>query len=517
MVGLLLGDILRRQARPTGRPGRAALIMGDEVWSYRALDEAADRIAHVLRAAGVGVGDRVGLLDRNCPLWVAVYFAAARLGAVLVPLNFWHRAGELAAALNDAGAAVVVAGGEYAAVLEEVQAAAPTVRRWLWYDRPGCAPAEDLRALMAGAPTTAVEATIDEREPHIILYTSGTTGHPKGAVLSHRAHVLHAQIFALKCRMVEEDVWLNLYPLFHTGGMDCGVLPAFSVGATVVLLRHPEPEAILEAVARHRVSAFMTVPTLWRRICAVAAGGRYDTSSLCRTAGSSDAMPRDLLEEVMGRFRAPYIQTYGLTEGGCILTYLDPADALRKLGAAGRPHVACELRLRARDGGPAPPGEAGEIVARTEHVMNGYWGRPEETAAALEEGWLRTGDLGRIDEEGYLWIVGRAKDIIISGGENIDPAEVENCLRGHPAVAEVAAIGAPDAEWGEHVVAVVVPRPGVSPAEAELIEYVRPRLAGYKRPRRVVFVDALPRTASTGKVRKAVLRTQFGGEASGRA
>jgi fatty-acyl-CoA synthase len=508
-MGLLLGDLLRRQASATGRPDRPALIMDDEVWSYRRLDATADRLANLLIGLGVAPGDRVALLDRNCPFWVAVYFAAARCGAILVPLNFWHRAGELHYALDDAGAAVVIASGAYAGVLAEVRPRAAAVRRWLWYDRPDAPPDEDLPALLAQARSAPPAVAIDERDPHIILYTSGTTGHPKGAVLSHRAHVLHAQMFALKLRMVEEDVWLNLYPLFHTGGMDCGVLPAFAVGATVVLLRHPEPEGILAAIERRRVSAFMAVPALWRRICAAAAAGRHDTASLRRTAGSSDAMPRDLLEEVMGRFRAPYIQTYGLTEGGCILTYLDPADALRKLGAAGKPHAACDLRLEDPAGGPVAAGATGEIVARTEHVMNGYWGKPEETARALRDGWLRTGDLGRLDEEGYLWIAGRAKDIIISGGENIDPAEIEHCLRAHPAVAEVAVIGAPDPEWGEQVVAVVVPRPGTRPTAAELIEHVRPRLAGYKRPKRVEFVDALPRTASTGKVQKTVLRERF--------
>jgi fatty-acyl-CoA synthase len=510
-VGLLLGDLLRRQALSTGRPNRVALLMDDEVWTYRDLDRAANRLANLLVAHGVRPGDRVGLLDRNCPFWVAAYFAAARAGAILVPLNFWHRAGELAFTLGDAGVSVVLASGAYAGVLEEARPDAATVRRWLWYDRADAAPEEDLAGLLERAADAPPAVAIDERDPHVILYTSGTTGRPKGAVLDHRAHVLHAAMFALKLRMVEEDVWLNLYPLFHTGGMDCGVLPAFTVGATVVLARHPEPEGILDLVARRRVSAFMTVPTLWRRICRVAVEGRHDTTSLRRTAGSSDAMPADLLDEVTGRFGAPYIQTYGLTEGGCILTYLDPADARRKLGAAGRPHAACDLRLETADGAPTPAGAVGEIVARTEHAMHGYWNRPEETARTLKDGWLRTGDLGRLDDEGYLWITGRAKDIIISGGENIDPAEIEQCLRQHPAVAEVAVIGLPDPEWGEQVLAVVVARDGEAASAEDLIAFARPRLAGYKRPRRVAFVQALPRTASTGKVQKAMLRQQFRG------
>lgn len=484
--------------------------MDDEVWSFRQLDEAANQVANLLIELGIVPGDRVALLDRNCPLWVAIYFGAARCGALLVPLNFWHRAGELAYALNDSGTRLVIASGDFAPVLEEVRSLAPGVEHWLWYDRADSAPETDLRARMAEMPAAEPAIRLAEHEPHIILYTSGTTGFPKGALMSHRAHILHATMFALKLRIVEEDIWLNLYPLFHTGGTDCGILPAFSVGATVVLLRHPDPAGILAAVERHRVTAFMAVPTLWRRICQLAAAGGYDTSSLRRTAGSSDAMPRDLLDEVTSRFQAPYIQTYGLTEAGCILTYLDPADALRKLGAAGKPHLACELRLVDRDNREVRTGEMGELLARTEHVMNGYWGRPVETARALEDGWLRTGDLGRFDDEGYLWIVGRAKDLIISGGENIDPAEVEQCLRQHPAVAEVAVIGLPDQEWGEQVVAVVVLTVGSQGDASALIEYVRPRLAGYKRPRRVEFIDALPRTA-TGKIQKALLRERYRG------
>ena len=509
-MALLIGDVLARQASVTGRPDRAALIMDDKVWTYRQLDEAAHQLANALLGLGTRPGDRVALLDRNSPFWVVVYFAVARAGAVLVPLNFWHRAGELAFSLNDAGASLVIASGDFADVLEETRPLAPGVSQWLWFNHPGAPPEEDVAALMARSSSRPPGMPLDERATHIILYTSSTTGQPKGAMLSHRAHVLQAWMFALKLRIVEEDVWLNVYPLFHTGGMDCGVLPAFSVGATVVLLRHPDAETILATVERRRVSAFMTVPTLWRRVCAAAAEGRFDTRSLRRTAGSSDAMPRDLLEEVTARFAAPYIQTYGLTEAGCILTYLDPADASRKLGAAGKPHGACDLRLVSLAGAPVGAGEVGEVLARTEHVMNGYWNKPRETERALVDGWLRTGDLGRLDEEGYLWIVGRAKDIIISGGENIDPAEIEQCLGGHPAVAEVAVIGVPDPEWGEQVLAVVVPN-GLAPNGEDLIEFVRPRLAGFKRPRRVEFVDALPRTVSTGKVRKAVLRARYGG------
>ena len=472
--------------------------------TFAQLYAAASQVARVLAERGIGKGDRVALLGRNSAEWVAAYYGAALCGAVLVPLNFWYRAGEVAYVLEDSGAKIVLLEPEYAGIVD--------------------AACEQLRLEEAVSfneqGTSLPEVALDERDAHIILYTSGTTGFPKGAVMSHRAHVLHAMTFALHTGARADDVYLNVYPLFHTGGTDCAVLPYHFSGATVGLLRDPKPDAILSAIERWRVSAMMAVPTVWRRLVDSPDLERTDLSSFERAMGSSDAMPRDLLEQVMGAFRATWTQTYGLTEAGCILTYLPPADHTRKIGSAGKLHAQADLFIAdaARDDDPDWPlrpehqlaaGETGEVVARTEHVMNEYWGKPEQTAAALRNGCLRTGDLGYLDDEGYLFIAGRLKDVIISGGEKIYPAEVEPQLRAYPGVRELALVGVPDREWGESVLAAIVSESGAQIDAEAFKRWARARVAGYKTPRHVAFVDELPRTTGTGKVQKALLREHF--------
>lgn len=534
---MLIGDILRRQAAPTGRPHKAALLYEGEHVSYAALNAQANRLAHALLALGVRPGDRVALLGRNSPAWVAAFYAAARCGVILVPVNFWYRSGELAYVLEHSGARVCLLSAACAPIAEPLRggrqgsgAQASTVERWVWLDaRPDLAvyphAAGDLTvaALTSDAPDTEPSppgGPPNEADPHIILYTSGTTGVPKGAVLSHRAHTLHAATFALYTRAVEEDVYLNVYPLFHTGGTDCAVLPYHYAGATVALLPDPRPEAVLDAMERYRVTAMMAVPTVWRRLVERSDFPRRDLHAFRRAMGSSDAMPVELLAEVVERFHASWTQTYGLTEAGCILTYLAPPDGRRKIGSAGKPHVQAELAIAdpARADDPEWPqrvehrlasGAVGEIVARTDHLMDGYWRQPEQTAAAVRHGWLRTGDLGRLDEEGYLYIAGRLKDVVISGGENIYPAEVEPVLRAYPGIQDLALVGLPDREWGESVLAVVVPQPGAAFDSDGFRTWARSQVAGYKSPRHVAVVDALPRTPGTGKVQKAALREQF--------
>jgi fatty-acyl-CoA synthase len=546
---VLIGDILRRQAAPTGRPDKPALLFEGRPVTFAGLNARANRLANALLGLGLAPGDRVALLGRNSPAWVAAYYAAAKCGAVLVPVNFWYRAGEIGYALRDSGARFCLVAAAHAAAASELRAGpdTPAVERWIWLDeRPqGAVPGDRTVAeLVAGAAEGEPEppgGRPDEHAPHIILYTSGTTGFPKGALLSHRAHVQHAMTFALHTGATEEDVYLNVYPLFHTGGTDCAVLPYHLVGATVALLPDPKAEAVLDALERYRVTAMMAVPTIWRRLVetlaapathsADAAAPRRDLTAFKRAMGSSDAMPLDLLQQVMETFGATWTQTYGLTEAGCILTYLPPADHTRKLGSAGKPHAQADLVIAdaSRAGEPSwptgdghrlPPGQAGEVVARTEHVMNGYWNKPEQTAAALvgagadgahRRPWLRTGDVGYLDEEGYLFIAGRLKDVIISGGEKIYPAEVEPALAGYPGVAELALVGVPDREWGESVLAVVVldDSPAAAAFDGEAFKrWARGRVAGFKTPQRVEVVDALPRT-STGKVQKAILRDRF--------
>ena len=367
-----------------------------------------------------------------------------------------------------------------------------------------------LARLVEESPDDEPEARIDERDGHIILYTSGTTGFPKGTLLSHRAHVLHAASWALESRAVREDVYLCTYPLFHTGGTDCGILPPLYAGASVVLLAWPDARAILDAVERHRVTAFRAVPTIWKRLLAQADFDERDLSSLRRVMAGSDAMAPELVAEIRRRIpNAEYLQNYGLTEAGPVLTFLRPGDPPSKYGSNGTPHAQAEVRIVDEQDQRLPPCVVGEIVARSEHLMTEYWGLPDKTAEALRGGWLHTGDLGYVDEDGYLWITGRKKDVIITGGEHVYPIEVEAILQLHPGVDEVAVIGVPDPEWGESVCAVVVAAAGARPTPNELVAFVRGRLADFKRPRHVVFTDDLPRTGPTRKVQKAVLRERY--------
>jgi fatty-acyl-CoA synthase len=517
---MLIGDIIRRQAAPTGRPHHPAIIHEGGATTFADLHDVATRVARVLTNFGAKPGDRVALLGRNSPEWVAAYYGAALAGVILVPLNYWFRASEVEYALNDSGTTVVLADRDHAPVIAQVRDAGhtPGVRHWAWLDEvatigSGALPA-DLAVRDEALPS------ISEGAPHIILYTSGTTGFPKGAVMSHRAHVLHATTFALHVGAHSGDTYLNVYPLFHTGGTDCALLPFHIVGATVVIMRDPRPDAILDAIAHHRVTAMMAVPTIWRRLIDTPNLASRDLTSFRRAMGSSDAMPLDLLREVVTAFGASWTQTYGLTEAGCILTYLPPDDFERKVGSAGKPHAQADLFVAdpSRDGDPdwplglghrVPTGQVGEVVARTEHLMSHYWGKPAQTEAAIRQGFLRTGDLGSLDDDGYLFIAGRLKDVIISGGEKIYPAEVEPILRAYPGVRDLALVGVPDREWGESVLAAIVSETGNTIDVDDFRRWARARVAGYKVPRHVTMVDDLPRTTGTGKVQKAVLRDRF--------
>ena len=504
---LLIGDILRRRARGPDAD-RTALVFREHTWTYGELNSAATRLANGLIGLGVRRGDRVALLGRNSVEWVVAYFAAAKAGAILVPVSFWYKSAELQHVLADSGTAILIASVDHAEVVgEAIDALAPQPRVvWIGDAAAGLTTAE----LIASSSDVESDSGVRETDPHVILYTSGTTGAPKGAVLSHRAHVLHAATWAAETRAEREDTYLCTYPLFHTGGTDCGILPPLYRGARVVVLPWPDADAILDAIERHRVTAFRAVPTIWKRLMAHPDIGRRDLSSLRRVIAGSDAMPRELIEQIRQRIpRAAYLQNYGLTEAGPVLTFLRPEDPPSTYGSNGLPHPQAEIRIVSGDGTVLPSGVVGEIVARTEHVMEGYWNLPERTADALRDGWLHTGDLGYLDRQGYLWVTGRMKDVIITGSEHVYPAEIESILLLHPAVAEVAVIGVPDSTWGESVAAIVVPATGTSPSADDLIAFVRSRVADFKRPRYVVFADELPRTGPTRKVQKAALRERY--------
>ena len=502
---LLLGNILRRNARSQAFGGKTATIFCDRKVTYAQLNEFANRIANALVGMGVQKGDRVALLGRNSDIYIGIYFALAKAGAIIVPVNFWYRTEEIKYTLSQSGASVLIVDTRF------VDVANPAVdpkARVITYD--DTTHISEFVKQVGGNDPSEPNLEVNEEDPHIILYTSGTTGRPKGATLTHKNHYLHAMSMGMSTGAEAADVGVVVYPLFHTGGPDCLVLPHFLVGGTLVILDGGDPQAILEATQRHNVTNIFCVPTVWRRILRALEETDYNVSSVKRCLGSSDTFPPDILDKILSRFDADVYVTYGLTEAGCILTVCRLTRENRtKIGSVGRPMPAVEIRLVDESMADVPVGKVGQVVARGPSIMKGYWNMPEKTADAMGSGWLLSGDLARSDSDGYVFIAGRTKDMVITGGENVYPVEIERTLKQISGVKDAAIVGVPDPEWGESVLAVVVPEEGACLSSEHVIEFIGSRLAGYKKPRFVEFIDKLPVTTATGKVQKGVLRERF--------
>jgi len=497
---LVLGDILRRHARV--RPAKTAYVIGAVRVSYADFNADVNRCAQALRSLGIGRGDRVAILAGNCPQYPIAYFACSKLGAVLVPVNARFKDDEVHYVVEHSASSVLLYGADYAPLIERGRARWPLVRHYQ--------PLEDaaFRAWLAPHSADEPPALAHEDDPHVMLYTSGTTGQPKGALLSQRTYSLQAANSHHATGLCEDDVGLSMFPMFHMGGW---ALPLgfWYDGGTVVIMERADPRAMLEAVQRERVTYLYAVPTVYNFMLDLPDFARFDVSSLRVLASGTSVMTEAQIRRIVEQFRNPRLFIiYGSTEAGPV-AMLRPADLLRKSGSVGHPALNVEVRVVDDDDRDIPAGTAGEIICRSEYIMRGYWRMPDETTTALRGGWMHTGDLGVLDDEGFLYIAGRKKEMIKSGGENIFPIEVERVLLEHPAIAEAAVLGVPDADWGESVLAVIVRRPGAALSEAAVIDYVRDRLAGYKKPRYVSFVDALPRTAATRQVQKALLREQF--------
>ena len=362
-----------------------------------------------------------------------------------------------------------------------------------------------LDALADAESPDDVATSVDEHDPHVMLYTSGTTGSPKGALLSHRSYWLQAATSHLQLGLGEDDVALSMFPMFHMGGWALP-LGMWHTGATVVILPKPEPRAILETIQGERVTYFYAIPTVFGALLALPDFDRFDLSSLRLLGGGTAAMTAAQVHRIIERFRCRnMVILYGSTEAGPV-SVLRPRDLPRKPETVGRPYLDVDVLLVDEAGGEVPPGAVGEIAVRSEFTMQGYWRNPEETVRAIRDGWVLTGDLGVFDAEGFLSIVGRRKEVIRSGGESIFPAEIERLLLAHPEIREASVLGIPDPEWGEAVVAAVVLRHGAVLTAADVVAHVRQHLAGYKKPRHVCFLPELPRTAASQQVHKPLLR-----------
>ncbi|MFD5465957.1 acyl-CoA synthetase [Kitasatospora sp. NPDC127059] len=495
--------LLRRSAGRT--PDRIALTFGDRGWTYRQLDEAVSRAAGHLLGLGLRPGDRVAAYGRNSDAYAIAFLACARAGLVHVPVNHALTGEELRHLLGQSGSRAVLGDPALTPEVERVR------------DGLGVEHVVPLRDDPAGL----LEAALDGPVPELgtgaadtdlaqLLYTSGTTSRPKGAMMPHRAlvHAYLSSIHALDLRA--DDRPLICMPLYHSAGLHVFLLPYLAVGASVLLLEAPDIPELLRRIESDRIGSLFLAPTVWVPLANHPDLDRYDLSSLRKAQYGASVMPVAVLDRLRARYPGVgFYNCFGQSEIGPLATVLRPEEHPDRPASCGRPVLFVETRIVDRDGAEVPPGTPGEIVYRSPQLCLGYWEAPEQTAEAFKDGWFHSGDLVVADPEGYLTVVDRIKDVINTGGVLVASREVEEALYGHPAVAEVAVIGAPDPKWIEAVTAFVVLRPGsAAPTAAELIAHVRSRLAPFKAPKSVVFVAELPRNQS-GKLLKRELRGQL--------
>jgi O-succinylbenzoate-CoA ligase len=505
-----IGLLIAKRARLNPQVEAVVEIERGRRFTYAELNARSNRVAHALIARGVRPGDRVALLQMNGVEYIESYFALARIGAVLVPLNWRLVADELEFIIGDSGAGTLIYDCEFAEAVRLLNGRSTSVRRWICVGATPVAEfAESYEAVVAGQEETEPDIAGQDDDLLFIMYTSGTTGRPKGAMHSHDTMLWNSITYNMTCDQRFGDRDLVVLPLFHIGGL----VPLTAVlhrGATGVVMRSYDTRGALETIERERITTTLVVTTILRMLVEHSDRDRYDLSSLRWAIVGGEPVPIALLERC-AELGIDIRQDYGQTESGMV-TLTGPEEAARKRGSAGQPCVHTDVEVVDGLGLPVPPETPGEIVVRGRQVMKGYWNRPEATAEALREGWLHTGDVGVLDAEGSLYVKERKRDLIISGGENIYPAEIEAVLLTHPDIKEVTVIGVPSARWGESPAVIAVRRDGASLSADELLGFCRGRMAGYKIPSMVEFVDSLPRTV-TGKVQKQQLRERFRGPA----
>lgn len=503
-------------------PERTATVFEGRRLRYAELQERVNRLANALAGLGVGRGDTVATIQVNCPEHIEAYFATAKLDAIYVPLNFRVRADELRAMLADAEPRVLFAGARYYDMVQSVRDRVPGLRSLvaLEQDAPSWLSYENL---LASASNKERHPQADDEDTTVIMYTAGTTGAPKGVMLTHNSFASYILSNVAPADPEVEERNILTVPLYHIAGMQA-VISAVYGGRSLIVQGQFEPREWMELVQRERANRAMMVPTMLKQLLDHPDFSRYDLSSLEVITYGAAPMPQEVIRQAIQRFPGTrFINAFGQTETASTITMLPPEDhdltgspeeverKLRRLSSIGKPLDDVEVRIVDEEGNVVPQGQIGEIVARGPRVMKGYWHQQEATRETVRGGWLYTGDLGYTDEDGYIFLAGRARDFIKRGGEMVSPEEVERVLQSHPAVEEAAVIGVPDAYWGERVRAVVVVRPGQHVGEEELIEHCHQRLASFKKPESVVFVSELAHN-HMGKVLKRVLREEYGGD-----
>ncbi|UYV16059.1 fatty acid--CoA ligase [Porphyrobacter sp. ULC335] len=508
-------DVVREHARTQG--DIIAFTYGHEELSFAEIDEGADRVANGLTALGVKPGERVAFLGKNHPLYFEAFLGANRMGAVMTPVNWRLAAPEIAYVLDNSQARVVFVGEGFAEVLAVIRADCPHVEQVIGIDAPEFA-GTDYRIWRDGFPAKPPTHRVRAEDDALQLYTSGTTGKPKGAVITHGSILSSRDATASGEDMrgwqepIPGDVTLLAMPCFHISGTGTGI-GTLVAGTNAIVLPEYDPTKALDLIANFNISKIFLVPAAIQILLNHPRVNEVDFSRLKYVTYGASPIPLELMREAMRVLGCGFVQMYGMTETSGTIVALDPEDHVPegspRMRSVGKALAGVEIKVVDEAGNPVPTGEVGEIATRSSKNMRGYWNNPDATASTIDaEGWLRTGDAGYLDEDGYLYIHDRVKDMIISGGENVYPAEVENALYSHPKVADVAVIGVPDAKWGEAVKACVVVKAGEELTEAELIAHARTLIAGYKCPKSVDFIPALPRNPS-GKILRRELRAPY--------
>ena len=502
-------------------PDRVAIIFEEKRYTFHQLNDRVNSLANALSNLGVSKGDRIAMLQVNCNQCVEVYFAAAKLGTIYVPLNFRAKGDELTHMLNSSETNTLFVGERYIDLVDSIRPNLTSVRHYISIDgkHDGMLHYEDI---LSSSPAEEIVTEIGDDDTTILMYTAGTTGLPKGVMLSHNSFAIYVLENVTPADPELDERNILTVPLYHVAGIQA-MMAAIYGGRTLIMERQFEPKKWMELVEREKVNRAMMVPTMLKQLINQPDFGKYDLSSLKVITYGAAPMPLEVIKKALDVFPGvSFINAFGQTETASTITTLSPEDhviegseeererKLKRLSSIGKPMPDVEMKIVDEENRELPPGEVGEIVARGPRVMTGYWKDEEKTEKTIDkDGWVHTGDMGYMDEDGYFFLAGRATDMIIRGGENIAPEEVEAVLHSYPKIEEAAVIGIPDEEWGEQPKAVVVIKKGETATPEEIMEYCRAKMSSFKRPRSVVFVDELPRNPM-GKIIKRMLREQYG-------
>ena len=497
------------QKRAMIRPENNFLQDRDRIYNNRQFNERVNRTANALNHSGIAKGERVALMMSNCSEFLEVFFACAKTGAIMVPLNFRLALPELLYILKDAEPAILIYAAEFAPKVREMRAAGLLLQRYFCHGAEGQSDDPSFADHITGFPAAEPDMpdTVDLKDPLFIMYTAGTTGDPKGAVLTHE-NILFGAIHSLLGYGVDRSYKsLVVAPLFHIGALAASVTPIVYAGGSIVISSFFSASETLSMIVRERINYMFAVPVMFQLMTEAENWKETDLSHVHFFISGGAPIPLPIIRKYQDEKGIGFVQGYALTETGR-LTSLDLEDSIRKAGTVGKEVFHVTLRIADDAGKDVPPGEAGEIIVRGPNVFQGYWRKDEATKAAMAGGWFQTGDMGRRDEEGFVYIIGRKVEMIISSGENIYPAEVERALQSLPQVAEAAVVGMADDKRGEVVAAFIIPRKNAPAAEEDLLLALQGKIAPYKIPKKIVFVDNFPRNQA-GKVLKRILRKRL--------